>query len=71
MKTIWAEEAIKLLEHAREHMLYQTSFDKRAAFISIDNAVEVMFKTYLSLPDFVMGMKKPAYSELKRCGSQG
>lgn len=69
MKTIWAEEAIKLLEHAREHMLCQTSFDNSAAFISIDNAVEVMFKTYLSLPDFVMGMKKPAYSELKRCGS--
>lgn len=69
MKTIWAEKAMKLLEHAREHMLYQTSFDKSTAFISIDNAVEVMFKTYLSLPDVVMGMKKPAHSELKRCGS--
>lgn len=50
MKSTWASGAIELLSHADSHIDSNTAFDKRIAFISVDNAVENMVRTFLSLP---------------------
>lgn len=46
----WASGPVELLRHAWEHIEIGAAFDNRIAFISIDNAVELMVKTYLGLP---------------------
>jgi hypothetical protein len=56
MKSIWASGAIELLNHADSHMEENTAFDKRIAFISIDNCVETMIRTFLSLPKTKSGI---------------
>ena len=50
MENTWASGAIELLRHADSHINLDTAFDRRIAFISIDNAVETMIRTFLSLP---------------------
>ena len=50
MDKTWASGAIELLRHADSHIHLDTAFDKRIAFISIDNAVETLMRTFLSLP---------------------
>lgn len=57
MKSTWASGAIELLRHADLHIDLKTAFDKRIAFISIDNSVETMIRTYLSLPRSKSGIK--------------
>ena len=56
MKSTWASGAIELLNHADSHMKENTAFDKRIAFISIDNGVETMIRTFLSLPKTKSGI---------------
>ncbi|MCC6501820.1 MAG: hypothetical protein IT362_01630 [Deltaproteobacteria bacterium] len=56
MKSTWASSAIELLEHANSHILTNTDFDKRMAFISIDNSIEVMVRTFLSMPKIISGI---------------
>jgi hypothetical protein len=56
MKSTWASGAIELLKHADSHTGENTAFDKRVAFISIDNSVEIMIRTFLSLPKSKSGM---------------
>jgi len=63
MEKTWASGAIELLNHAHEHMQKSTAFDKRIAFISIDNAVEVAVKIYLSLPPKFFPGEKPTSKE--------
>ncbi len=53
----WIEGPKELLNHALVHMEKKSSFDYRIAFISIDNAVELMIKTYLGLPKRVINFK--------------
>lgn len=65
MQKTWASGSIELLEHARGHMREQTAFDKRIAFISIDNCVEVCIKTYLTLPKLFYGDEKPSRKEIE------
>lgn len=50
MQSTWASGAVELLRHADSHLDLNTAFDKRIAFISIDNSVETMIRTFLSLP---------------------
>ena len=57
MKSTWASGAIELLRHADSHIDINTAFDKRIAFISIDNCVETIIRTCLSLPKSKSGFK--------------
>jgi len=57
MESTWVSGAIELLRHADSHLNLNTAFDKRIAFISIDNGVETMIRTYLSLPKSKSGVK--------------
>jgi uncharacterized protein YutE (UPF0331/DUF86 family) len=41
-------------------------FDRRVALISVDNAVELMVKTYLGLPERARGSKGPTRKELEQ-----
>ena len=50
MEDTWASGALELLRHADSHLELVSAFDKRIAFISIDNAVETCVRTFLSLP---------------------
>jgi len=50
MQSTWASGAVELLRHADSHLDLNTAFDKRISFISIDNSVETMIRTFLSLP---------------------
>jgi hypothetical protein len=46
----WVSGPKELLNHGLQHLELDTDFDSRMAMISIDNAVELMIKTYLGLP---------------------
>jgi hypothetical protein len=50
MKDTWASGAIELLKHADSHIKLESAFDKRIAFISIDNSVETAIRSFISLP---------------------
>ena len=57
MDSTWASGAIELLRHADSHINLNTAFDKRIAFISVDNSVETIIRTFLSLPSSKSGIK--------------
>lgn len=46
----WISGPKELLEHGLKHLDLKSDFDNRIAMISIDNSVELMIKTHLSLP---------------------
>jgi len=46
-----------LLRHADSHLDLNTAFDKRIAFISIDNSVETMIRAFLGLPKAKSGIR--------------
>lgn len=50
MRETWASGALEILRHADSHIGLDSAFDKRIAFISIDNCVEIAVRTFLSLP---------------------
>jgi len=52
----WSQGPKELLNHARDHLKKGDGFDIRIAMVSIDNAVELMIKTYLGLPKRVTGL---------------
>ncbi|RLB42068.1 MAG: hypothetical protein DRH12_06525 [Deltaproteobacteria bacterium] len=55
-KRPWVTGPRELLQHGFEHLRSDTDFDRRIAFISIDNAVELALKTFFSLPKRVTGI---------------
>lgn len=57
MQSTWASGAVELLRHADSHIDLNTAFDKRIAFISIDNCVETIIRTCISLPKSKAGFK--------------
>jgi hypothetical protein len=59
MEHTWASGAIELIRHADSHIQLETAFDRRIAFISIDNSVETSVRTFLSLPLSKSGIKVP------------
>lgn len=52
----WTSGPRELLDHAKDHLARKTDVDHRFAMISVDNAVELMLKTYLILPKRVTGL---------------
>jgi hypothetical protein len=56
MENTWASGAVELLRHADSHINLESAFDRRIAFISIDNAVETMIRTFLLLPKSKSGI---------------
>lgn len=61
----WIDGAKELLIHASKHLKDKSDFDKRIAFISIDNAVELAIKTYLGLPKRIRLNNGPSRKELQ------
>ena len=65
----WMEGPLELLKHGLGHLQLGSDFDTRIAMISIDNAVELMIKTYLGLPSRVTGIKglsRKKYEEISQ-----
>lgn len=56
MEKPWVTGPKELLQHGLEHLTKNTDLDRRIAMISIDNAVELTIKTYLSLPRRATGI---------------
>jgi hypothetical protein len=55
----WASGPREILAHGFELIRRDTDADRRIAMILIDNAVELMIKTYLGLPSRVTGINIP------------
>src|SRR5688572_30044400 len=54
----WASGPAEILEHGLSLLIEKDSDkNRRLAIISIDNAVELMIKTYLNLPSRITGLK--------------
>jgi hypothetical protein len=66
MNKPWTDGPHELIQHAIDHLALGSDFDRRIAFISIDNAVELMTKTYLGLPERARGSKGPSRKELEQ-----
>jgi uncharacterized protein YutE (UPF0331/DUF86 family) len=62
----WVSGPGELLRHGLEHLQDDTDINRRLAMISIDNAVELMIKTYLGLPRRVTGisLSRGRYQEI-------
>jgi hypothetical protein len=52
----WASDPGEILRHGLELLKRDTDTNRRLAMISIDNAIELMIKTYLGLPSRVTGL---------------
>lgn len=65
----WSEGPKELLQHAVGHIAHDGDFDRRIAMISIDNAVELMVKTFLSLPRRKLGTKGPSRKQLEEASN--
>lgn len=61
----WASGPKELLDHADSHIDKTKAFDSRIAFISIDNGVEVMIRTFLSLPKRARGREGPPRKKIE------
>lgn len=53
----WASGPGEILKHGMFLLKEDTDTNRRLAMISIDNAVELMMKTYLGLPERITGLK--------------
>lgn len=53
----WASGSGEILKHGIALLKEDTDINRRLAMISIDNAVELMMKTYLGLPGRITGLK--------------
>jgi len=53
--TPWTSGAGEILRHGLQLLRKDSDVNRRLAMISIDNAVELMIKTYLGLPKRVTG----------------
>ncbi|OJI42595.1 hypothetical protein VVATL9824_03560 [Vibrio vulnificus] len=63
----WITGPKELLTHGLQHLELGTDFDHRIAMISVDNAVELMIKTYLGLPKRISkidGLTRKALEEI-------
>lgn len=69
MDSPWAEGPKELLQHAVDHIAHDGDFDRRIAMISIDNAVELMIKTYLGLPRRKDKNKGPSRKQLEEANN--
>ena len=56
------------MQHAADHLKLGGDFDRRISLVSIDNAVELIIKTYLGLPSRARGSQGPSRKELEAAG---
>jgi len=61
----WTSGPRELLQHAKGHLDKASPFDCRIAFISVDNAVELVIKTFLGLPKRVRKSGGPTRKKLQ------
>lgn len=66
MKETWASGSVELLHHAQNHFEFESAADRRIAFISIDNATELMLSTYVTMPSRNFGERTPSRGEIER-----
>lgn len=66
IKSPWATGPGEILRHGLDLLQRDSDVNRRLAMISIDNAVELMIKTYLGLPKRITGLaiSRKAYDEL-------
>jgi hypothetical protein len=57
MNPPWASGPGEILKHGLDLLKHDSDVNRRLAMISIDNSVELMINTYLSLPSRVTGLK--------------
>lgn len=67
---IWATGPNELLNHAFDHLAKGQPFDFRIAMISVDNAVELAIKTYLTLPKRVRRSEGPSLKRFQEASSR-
>ncbi len=62
----WASGPGEILRHALGLLAKDTDANRRIAFLNIDNAVELIIKTYLTLPQRVSGLRlsRAEYSQI-------
>jgi hypothetical protein len=65
IKSPWATGPGEILRHGLDLLQRDSDVNRRLAMISIDNAVELMIKTYLGLPKRITGLaiSRKAYDE--------
>jgi len=61
----WADGTRELLQHSVDYLDKGGDFDRRIAMICIDNSVELMIRTFLSLPRRARGTAGPTRKELE------
>jgi len=66
---IWVAGPKELLDHAFDHLSKRQPFDFRIAMISVDNAVELAIKTYLTLPKRARGTDGPSLKKFQEASS--
>lgn len=54
----WASGPGEILQHGLSLLQKDSDVNRRLAMISIDNAVELMVKTFLGLPKRVTGLRR-------------
>ncbi len=57
--TPWASGPREILEHALSLLREDSDVNRRLAMLAVDNAVELMVKTYLGLPKRITGISLP------------
>lgn len=64
-KSPWSSGPGEILQHGLSLLRKDSDTNRRLAMLSIDNAVELMIKTYLGLPKRVTGLNisRPKYAE--------
>jgi len=65
----WTSGPRELLEHANDHFEKGSAFDYRISFISIDNSIELMIKTYLGLPKRIRKSEGPSRRKLSEASN--
>lgn len=65
----WTSGPRELLEHAIEHFKNGSAFDYRISFISVDNSVELIIKTYLGLPKRIKKSDGPSRRKLSEASN--
>src|ERR1044072_6055728 len=62
----WASGPYEILRHGVSLLTNDSDVNRRLAMISIDNAVELMIKTYLGLPKRITGLaiSRKEFSEI-------
>jgi len=62
----WGRGSLELIEHGLNHLKQGNDFDLRIALISIDNALEIGIKTYLTKNRRALGIERKKLKDSKK-----